>query len=107
MSNKRIEALNKFIEEAKDVIHMDLSVNNIQDVNPIKDMSNLVKLNLAKNKIKSCAIFANEELFPNLKWLDVSNNKFTELAAFKLPKLEYLDISDCRLEKVNEGWAGH
>lgn len=86
---------------------MDLSINNIQEINLIKDMSNLVKLNLARNKIKSCAIFANEDLFPNLKWLDVSNNKITELAAFKLPKLEYLDISDCRLEKVNEGWAGH
>ena len=37
----------------------------------------------------------------------MSNNKFTELAAFKLPKLEYLDISYNKLEKINEGWQGH
>lgn len=30
-----------------------------------------------------------------------------ELAAFKLPKLEFLDISFNRIEKVNEGWTGH
>jgi Leucine-rich repeat (LRR) protein len=40
----------------------------------------------------------------SLKYLDLSNNKFTELAAFKLPKLEYLDISYNKLEKINEGW---
>jgi len=42
-----------------------------------------------------------------LKWLDVSNNKFPEMPALKLPKLEYLDISYNKLEKVNEGWLGH
>ena len=42
-----------------------------------------------------------------MKWLDVSNNKFSDLPAFILPKLEYLDISYNKLEKVNEGWTGH
>lgn len=43
-------------------------------------------------------------MFPNLKWLDVSNNKITEFPGFKLPKLEYLDIGFNKLEKVNDGW---
>lgn len=51
--------------------------------------------------------FTNEESFLNLKYLDLSNNKFNELAAFKCPKLEYLDISFNKIEKVNEGWQGH
>lgn len=67
----------------------------------------MVKLNLAKNKVKNIAIFGNEENFPNLKWLDISNNKYTELSAIKVPKLEYLDISFNRLEKINESWTGH
>ena len=46
-------------------------------------------------------------MFPNLKWLDVSNNKITELPGFKLPKLEYLDIGFNKLEKVNDQWNGH
>ena len=42
-----------------------------------------------------------------MKWLDVSNNKFADLPALKCPKLEYLDISYNKLEKINEGWTGH
>lgn len=48
-----------------------------------------------------------EECFPNLKWLDISSNKFQEFPAFKCPKLEYLNVNDNKLEKVNEGWTGH
>ncbi len=52
-------------------------------------------------------MFTNEENFPALRWLDISNNKYTELVGIKTPKLEYLDISYNRLEKVNEAWTGH
>ena len=70
-------------------------------------MQQLIYLNLSKNKIKSVAVFCTEELFPNLKWLDISNNKITEFPALKLAKLEYLDIGYNKLEKINEGWTGH
>ena len=64
-------------------------------------------VNLAKNKIKSLNVFCQEDMFPNLKWLDVSNNKITELPGIKLPRLEYLDIGFNKLEKVSEAWTGH
>jgi len=64
-------------------------------------------LNVCKNKIKVLNIFTQEEMFPNLRWLDVSSNKITEMPAFKLPRLEYLDISMNNLEKINDGWQGH
>lgn len=67
-------------------------------------MHNLIHLDLSKNKVKNITIFTSEECFLNLKYLDLSSNKFTEFAAFKCPKLEYLDISYNKLEKVNEGW---
>lgn len=46
-------------------------------------------------------------MFPNLKWLDVSNNKITELPGLKLAKLEFLDIGYNKLEKVSDAWVGH
>lgn len=68
---------------------------------------NIVKLDLKNNRIKNMSVFATEDAFPNLAWLDISNNKFTEFPAFKCPKLEYLNISGNKLEKVNDGWTGH
>ncbi len=107
LANRRIEALNNHILEFKGVLTLDLSGNNIVDINLLQNLEGLVKINVARNKIKNVSMFTNEANFEKLKWLDLSNNKFTELAAFKLPKLEYLDISFNKIEKVNEGWTGH
>lgn len=87
--------------------YCNLSKNGIPDPTALKELSNLIHLNLSNNKVKNISCFTNEECFLNLKYLDLSVNKFNELAAFKCPKLEYLDISFNKIEKVNEGWAGH
>lgn len=107
LSNRRVETLAKTMDEVKEVRKCDLSINNIIDISSLKDMQHLQYLNLAKNKIKALTLFTQEEMFPNLKWLDVSNNKITELPGFKLPKLEYLDIGYNKLEKANDAWNGH
>lgn len=70
-------------------------------------MVNLTRLDLGNNRIKSFNVFTGDESFPNLKWLNISNNKPNELPSIKLPKLEYLDISGNKIEKVNDGWQGH
>lgn len=57
--------------------------------------------------MKTLSVFTSEENFTKLKYLDLANNKFTDLTNFALPSLEYLDISHNKLEKVNENWKGH
>ena len=34
-------------------------------------------------------------------------NKFNEFPGFTCPKLEYLAISNNKIDRVNEGWKGH
>ena len=99
--------MNNSILEAKHVTCLDISNNNIVDINLLQQFTNLIKLNASRNKIKNIVIFTIEDNFQSLKWLDISTNKFTELAAIKCPKLQYLDISFNNLEKINEGWTGH
>jgi Leucine-rich repeat (LRR) protein len=53
MSGKNIEALNKFIEEAKEVYYCNLSNNNIPDPTALKELQNLIRLDLSNNKIKN------------------------------------------------------
>ena len=62
-----------------------MSKNGIPDPTALKELSNLIHLNLSFNKVKNISCFTNEECFLNLKYLDLSNNKFNELAAFKCP----------------------
>jgi len=107
LNNRRVETLAKSMEEVKEVRKCDLGINNLVDVSAIRDMQQLVYLNLSKNKVKTFAVFCTDDLFPNLKWLDISNNKITEFPALKLAKLEYLDIGYNKLEKINESWVGH
>lgn len=95
------------MDEVREVRRLDMAINNIVDINPLKDMQHIVYCNLAKNKIKALTVFTTEDCFPNLRWLDVSNNKYVELPAIKCAKLEYLDISYNKIEKVNDAWTGH
>ena len=104
---QELEQLAKACEEIKDVKMVDFSGNGLADVTALKDLSRLTRLNLTNNRIKNMAVFATDEVFANLKWLDISHNKFNEWPAFKCPKLDYLNISGNKLEKVNEGWSGH
>ena len=106
-AGQELEQLAKAAEEIKDVTVIDFSNNGLVDVSSLNTLARLTRLNLANNKIKNFAVFAQEDAFPNLKWLDISNNKFTEWPAFKCPKLDYLNIGGNKLEKVSAEWAGH
>ena len=97
----------KVAEEIKDVATIDFSNNGLVDVSSLNTLMRLTRLNLSNNRIKSMAVFAQEDAFPNLKWLDISNNKFIEWPGFKCPKLDYLNIGGNKLEKVSAEWAGH
>jgi Leucine-rich repeat (LRR) protein len=57
MSNKNIEQLNKFIEEAKEVYYCNLANNNIPDPTNLKELQNLITLDLARNKVKNITVF--------------------------------------------------
>jgi len=48
-----------------------------------------------------------EENFTKLKFLDLRENKLTEMPGFVLPSLEYLDISNNnggKFDKCAESW---
>ena len=87
MSGKNIEKVDKNIEEAKNVYNVNLSMNNIGDPSALKELANLVHLDLSGNKIKNVSIFTMDETLMNLKYLDLSSNKFTEYPPFKCPAL--------------------
>jgi len=74
MSFKKIEQLNKAMDEVKEVETCDLSENNLTDVKFLETFQNLTSMNVSNNKIKSLSMFTIDESFPSLKWVNLSNN---------------------------------
>lgn len=63
ISNKGVDSLNKSIEEAKETQICNLSNNGIPDPSFLKELPNLIHLDLSQNKVKNISVFTNEEMF--------------------------------------------
>ena len=71
MSGKNIDALNKTVEEAKEVLICNLNTNGIPDPSCLMELQNLQHLDLGNNKVKNLNIFITDDLLVNLKYLDL------------------------------------
>lgn len=73
---------------------LDFSDNMIKDIAPLKGLSLLVKLNLAKNAIVNLKGWESEEaIFPNLVELNLSDNQLTVLHAMPYQALSSLSVA--------------
>ena len=106
LPSMKIDNLDKSLLEVNHLRYMDLSDNNIQDLSNLQTFASLIHLNLNKNKIKSWSIFTGEETFPKLKKLELAENGFTDIVPLTPPKLEYLDLSNCKIDK-HDSWVGN
>lgn len=106
IESRKIENLGKDFPEVAFLRKLNLTNNNISDISALAQFKNLVCLQMSENKIKTLAVFCEEENFPSLRRLEIAKNKITELMPIQCPKLEYLDASGQKIEK-HEAWTGH
>ena len=107
MPSTKLESLNNAVLEVKHLKRIDFSDNKLADVTLLQQFEQLVYLNLSGNKLKNLNAFTSEEGFPKLRKLDLSeNSSLSELVPLTCPKLEYLDITGCGIDKM-ETWTGH
>lgn len=101
--NKKISQI-KIIAEFTHLNHVDLSCNFIKDVAPLKGLKYLLRLNLSQNRvvsIKSWDSGEEEEFFPHLMHLNLSNNALPDLKpvplrALKTASFAKNEISACQ-----------
>ena len=106
LSNIQLDHVNNLLIEIKHLQYVNLSNNNLVDVPQIVQFENLQSLNLANNKIKHISYIGEEEKLPNLIHMDAKNNKITEFPGIKCPKLQYLDVSQNLIMKLDK-FEGH
>lgn len=83
----------------KNIQELDLSNNNIKDLDGIENFTNLRILNMNNNKIRS---IKNLEKLKELQHLSFRNNYISEIQSLKgLTKLEHLDLSgNTKISKI-------
>lgn len=102
---KRLGSI-KIIEGYTYLQTLDFSDNLIKDVTPLKGLSLLVKLNLAKNAISSLKGWESEEaIFPNLVELNLSENQLTTLTPMPFQALSSLSLAKDEIAACEMG--GH
>lgn len=106
MPSAKLESLNTALNEVKHLRYINFMDNKLTDVILLKDFTELVYLNLNSNKLKNLQAFATEDGFPKLKKLELADNSISELSPITCPKLEYLDISNMKIDKY-ETWVGN
>jgi len=85
---------------------LDFSDNLIKDVAPLKGLSLLVKLNLAKNSIANLKGWESEEaIFPHLRELNLNDNQLSALHAMPYQALSSLSVARNELATCELG--GH
>lgn len=89
--------------------YLDLSSNQLSDINIITNLRNLLSINVSKNKITSLQVFnpeADEEVLPFLQFLNVSGNQLQSLENLKLKRLRRLVVSENEIQTA-ENFEGH
>jgi len=107
LAGLNLDFLKNVILEYKNIQQIDLSNNQLIDIQLLVTFDHLVYLNIANNKIKHLNCLAEEDRFPNLQHLEAQNNKLVELPLLKVPKLTYLDVSDNSITKYDRIEGGH
>ncbi|KAL4466406.1 hypothetical protein ABPG73_019024 [Tetrahymena malaccensis] len=106
LSSKSLDSLQAIFANYKALTKIDLHANNIQDITVLGNLPNLLWLDVSQNNIKDLKSLQNEEGFRNLKYLNISKNRISELLTPKAPNLIHLNLNENLIDKM-ETFEGH
>lgn len=86
--------------------YVDISQNNISDVNVLYQLPYVIHLQCQENKIKTIDPLSNEETFQYLQYADFSTNRIKSFPAIKQPKLKQLNLNNNKIDSA-EHFVGH
>jgi len=98
ISNK-VSSLNG-LEFCKNLVYLEMGLQNIADISPIAPLTKLVVLNLTQNRlIADITALAN---LTNLEWLDLDSNLIEDISSLtNLTKLKYLNLQLNPVKSIN------
>mmetsp|Transcript_35282 Transcript_35282/g.75168 ORF Transcript_35282/g.75168 Transcript_35282/m.75168 type:complete len:322 (+) Transcript_35282:114-1079(+) len=108
-ADKRIGVV-KGIENYVHLNHLDLSSNSIKDISYLKNLKNLLKLNLSSNCVANLKSLdpgeEGDEVFPSLTHLLLDRNSITELRPLPFKSLKVVSFQNNEIVSCEE-FGGH
>ncbi|MGL6187033.1 MAG: immunoglobulin-like domain-containing protein [Clostridium chrysemydis] len=88
------------LQYCKNLKELDITLNQIEDISPIKNLINLKKLQITANNIKDINDLSN---LSSLESLDISSDKISDISPIKrLLKIKDLDISNNQISDISD-----
>lgn len=106
LENRELENISEELSPYQQLKYLHFSGNRFSNIIVLSRLPNILRLELAGNRISSLEFFNNEETFTNLQYLDLSKNMIRNLTAIKVPKLLFLSLSQNEIINTDQ-FQGH
>lgn len=106
IENREVENISEELSTYQQLKFIHLSGNKLNNLSVLSKLPNILRLELANNKITTLDYFNNEETFTNLQYLDLSKNFIRNLVPIKPAKLIHLILNNNEIINT-ELFLGH
>jgi hypothetical protein len=106
LENRETENITEDLSAYQQLKFIHFTGNKISNISVLSKLPNILRLELANNKITTLEFFNNEETFLNLQYLDLSKNLIRNLTAIRLPKLIHLLLNNNEIINT-DSFLGH
>lgn len=95
LEEKEIQELGEFLNPYTHLSNLNISKNEIRDIDTVSNLPHLLTFSASGCAIKSLDFMsANPQSLQYLQWLDLSINKITELPGLRQPQLCKVNLSE-------------
>ena len=92
-------SLYNLIDKFSHLRYIDLSKNQLENIDGIQDLEYLVYLNLRTNQLKNLSVFQQRNKLNFLQFLDLQDNQINELEDLNCVELKTLNLNQNQIEK--------
>ena len=106
LQEKELKDLHDILNNYPHLKHINISQNEVQNIDSIAAVPYLLTLNASTNLINSIELFTDSNVLSFMQFVNLSNNKIVKFPAIQLPRLRKLNLNENKIDSC-EDFQGH
>ena len=102
LKEKEIDDLGTDIDNFTQILDFNVSTNKLPNINCVKNMPYLIRIDASVNEIKDMDVFNNPERFQYLQLLNLKTNKIHVLPEMQAVNLLQMDLSENKIKDCSQ-----